>query len=70
MAWRVKDDGPTTAKRLAAWIAEYIASLKIGVNQHISLKAGYIPVPHRAAIINQRTGETVATWTAPAFMAI
>ena len=67
MAW----SGRPSNKALAKWIQRYIKSLqKGGVNYHISLGKGYIPVPHKARIVRQKTGEVVSTWTAPKFMAI
>lgn len=63
--------GPTTIERLALWIQAGIDSMKVGgCNEHVSKSLGYLPVPHKARIIRQATGETVATWKAPAFMAI
>lgn len=67
MAWR----GKPSNKALAKWIHKYIQSLKVGgVNQHLSLSKGYMPIPNRAHILRQRTGEVVAFWQAPKFMKI
>jgi len=65
MAWK----GRVSDARLQQWIEDYIDSLKIGgCNAHISLKLGYIPIPDKAQIVHQNSGDIVATWTAPAFM--
>lgn len=66
-AWR----GRASDSALAQYIQDYIDSLQIGgVNEHISRSLGYIPVPHKAYIINQNTEKVVARWEAPAFMAM
>jgi hypothetical protein len=65
-AWR----GPVTAKRLAQWVESYHNSLKTGgANAHLSEHYGYIPLLKEARIVNQETGNIVATWKAPMFMA-
>lgn len=70
-AWRVREYGKPTTENIEKWVHSLVDSMKIGgVNEHISRAVGYIPVPNRAKVVNQYTGETVATWTAPMFMAI
>jgi hypothetical protein len=69
MSWR-SEYGKPTAENLEKYVRKYIDSLKIGgTNQHVSLSLGYIPVPDSARIVRQKTGEVVATWKAPMFMA-
>lgn len=71
IAWNVKFDGRATDKNLARWIQAYTDSLKVdGANKHISKALGYMPIPFRAWIVDQRTGATVARWIAPAFMLV
>ena len=72
-AWRAF--GPLKGKpddrKLEAWVYRHVDSLKLGgCNEHISVALGYIPIPHRARIVNQFTGDIVATWKATMFMAI
>lgn len=48
----------------------YIDSLKIGGNnEHLSKALGYMPIPNKAVLIDQRTMKTIEEWSAPAFMA-
>jgi hypothetical protein len=47
----------------------YIDSLKIGGNnEHISKALGYMPIPNKAILIDQRTKQVIEHWNAPAFM--
>lgn len=63
--------GRPTNANLAKYIRAHIKSLKKGgVNYHVSLALKYIPVPHKARIVRQKTGDVVATWKAPSFMVI
>ena len=63
--------GRATAERLEKYIADFIDSLKVGgCNYHISKQVGWMPIPSKAEIINQKTGEVVAVWNAPKFMVI
>lgn len=41
-----------------------------GVNEHVSRLHGIVPYISYARIVNQRTGETVAEWNAPAFQVL
>ena len=67
MAW----SGKPSQAALAKYIRRYIKSLqKGGVNYHISLSLGHIPIPTKARIVRQKTGDVVTTWVAPSFMAI
>lgn len=71
MCWNSKGWGRPTKANLAKWVSKYIKSLqKGGANYHVSRSLGYIPVPTKAKIIRQKTGEVVATWLAPKFMVI
>lgn len=70
MVWDCRGKKPTE-KQLDDYITVYINSLKVGgCNYHITESLGYIPVPYRAHIVNQKTNEIVVKWNAPAFMAI
>ena len=63
--------GRATIQRLADWIHAGIESHKVGgCNLHISEMLGFIPVPHKAVIVRQSTGEVVVSWKAPMFMVI
>lgn len=56
---------------LDTYIRQMIDSFKIGgVNQHISLCLGFIPVPKSARLVRQRDGKVIQTWEHPPFMAI
>ena len=67
MSWR----GQATGKRLENWIHGYINSLKPrGSNYHLSKSLGYMPIPNKANIVNQKTNTVVASWKAPKFMII
>ncbi|MFA5049293.1 MAG: hypothetical protein WC516_09780 [Patescibacteria group bacterium] len=69
--WNCKEYGKPTEKNLIRYIELYIQSLKIGgCNEHISKMLGYMPIPNKAKIINQFTGDIVASWNAPMFMLI
>jgi len=68
MAWNC---GKPTTKKLEEYIYKLIDSYKIGgCNEHISLTLGYMPIPNKARIINQKTGDIVIEWNAPVFMEI
>jgi hypothetical protein len=70
-SWNQQCHGRANAEQLARYVASMIESFKPGgVNYHVSESSGVIVVPHRARIVRQKTGEVVAEWEAPAFMAI
>lgn len=67
-AWIVGDkrngwgSGKPTNKNLAEYMEKYITSLMSnGANAHLT-RDGYVPIPHAARIIHQRTNEVLATW--------
>lgn len=67
MIWREK----ASTTKLVEFVQNYINSLKSGgINSHVSEALNYIPVPHKACIINQNNGKIIAEWNAPKFMAI
>lgn len=67
LAWH----GRATYAKLERYIYDYVNSLKPGgVNYHISKMYGFMPVPHRAVIIHQKSNTAVVEWKAPTFMAI
>ena len=60
--------GEATDANLERYVFTYAKSLEIGgVNEHISVSRGHVPYPTEAKIVNQRTGEIVATWKAGMF---
>lgn len=64
MVWR----GPVSQDKLDAYIKAYAKSLELnGVNEHISLRLGFIPYPTKAEVIHQKTGAIVASWHAAPF---
>lgn len=66
-AYRITADGPATDAGLAAWMDRYLASTQPGgCNEHLAK----FTRPRSARIVNQNTGEVVATWTAPMFEAM
>lgn len=66
MGW----DGRPTVANLERYVFAYVDSLKAGgVNAHISESLGYIPIPHSARIVRQKTGRIVASWQAAMFQA-
>ena len=75
-SWRVrppagggKGQGTPTDANLERHVLAYIDSLKIGgVNQHVLLALGHIPVPNWARIVrNDGSRAVVASWKAPPF---
>lgn len=47
-----------------------VESYKVGgVNDHIPSMYGFVPVPFKAELVNQKTGQ-VYVWCAPTFMVI
>ena len=71
MIWDCKQDGRPNAANLETLVLDYIVSTYPGhPNEHISRSLGYIPVPNWARVVRQKTGEVVAQWTAPVFMAL
>lgn len=67
-AWVVKEKGRPTDANLAKWRrAVYDSMCAGGVNEHVSKARGYIPVISHARIVEQKTGEVVAEFTAPNF---
>lgn len=68
--WKAKEYGKPTTANLEKWITAYHESLKLGgCNEHLSRSLGYLPTLKAAKIIRQSTGEVMAEWNAPAFMA-
>jgi hypothetical protein len=71
IVWSVKDYGNTTEKNIGIFVHKLIESLKTGgCNDHLSKVLGFIPIPYKAQIVNQFSGEIVAVWNAPMFMEI
>lgn len=69
MCWFVKNYGPVTNKNLERWIEKYNQSYQPGgVNWHVSERTGIVHYCHTAKIVEQKTGEVVAEYHAPAFM--
>jgi hypothetical protein len=65
MAWNA---GQATDANLKTYVLAYARSHERGgTNAHISAMLGYIPYPHAARVVRQRTGEVVATWKAGMF---
>lgn len=63
-AWR----GKVSASLLADYMDSYNASFQpSGANWHVSKALGVVAYHSAAKVINQRTGEIVATWSAPLF---
>lgn len=51
-------------------IQNYVDSLKIGGNnEHLSRELGYMPIPNKAILIDQRSMTIVEKWNAPMFWA-
>lgn len=62
--------GRASQKRLDEFMESFINSMKPGgVNEHQAVD-GWLPVPAAASIVRQSTGEVVATWEHPAFLAV
>jgi len=76
--WTVKSnnanipaDGKPTDKNVEKYVQAYNNSLKSdGVNKHVSQSLGYMPMAHKAELIEQATGNVVAKWNAPMFQVI
>lgn len=62
MGW----DGRPTVANLERYVFAYVDG---GVNVHLSESLGYIPIPHSARIVRQKTGRIVASWQAAMFQA-
>lgn len=61
--------GRPTAKNIEKYVAAYINScMPDGVNAHVGRAIGHLPVVRSACIVNQLTGDVVATWIMPTFM--
>lgn len=56
--WRVKQSGKPTTANIDKWVTQYEKSLTDGVNKHLG--PDQVTSAH---VIDQRTGDTVATWT-------
>ncbi len=68
MAWQMKQYGKPTVKNLEKFMANLNESFNVGgVNFPSSKAAGFIVYHHAARIINQKTGDNVASWSAPSF---
>lgn len=75
--WDVRTRGPykgkgkPTPKNIEKWVIAYANSQKIGgCNDHISKDRGYIEVPTKVEIFDQRDAprvRKVVEWTRPAF---
>ena len=51
-------------------IQNYVDSLKIGgCNEHLSKALGYMPIPNKAILIDQRSMTIIEKWNAPMFWA-
>ena len=73
MVWEVKSRtnvvgyGSPNTENLFNFIIRYSESFKPGgVNQHI----GFVPAITQAKIVNQFTGQIMASWTAPMFQVV
>lgn len=67
-AWRTGWRGRATDRRLGEYCQSVDESMKVGgVNEHVSKSIGFIPIILGARIVNQDTGETVATYQRVAF---
>ena len=60
--------GPATPKRLEQYVERYAKSLHAGgVNSHLGRHLGILPYPLEARIVDQQTGQVLASWRAAAF---
>lgn len=57
-AWNVRRDGRPTSENLTRHMDAFIESITTGVNRHL----GSDPSLAFARVVDQRTGDTVATW--------
>lgn len=64
-AWNVKAYGRPTDTTLATQVAAFEESTRTGVNSHLGAET-----VRTARVVRQSTGETVATYTMPAFVAV
>jgi hypothetical protein len=63
-----KYHGRPTEANLESYVQTYTQSFMIGgVNEDAGKEMGFIPSPSHAKIVNQKTGEVVASWDAPMF---
>ena len=70
-SWTCKDHGRATDNNLERFVSRQNQSyLRDGVNAHLSKMYGYAPYISRAELINQFTGQVVATFKAAMFQVI
>ena len=68
--WRQGWRGRATDRGLESYMVKYTDSLKVGGCNHHLCSGGVMPIPNSAKIVNQKTGEVVATWKAPLFWVV
>jgi hypothetical protein len=67
----IQADGKPTKENAEKYIQAYNNSLKSdGANKHVSVALGFMPMAHKAEIVNQFTGKVVVEWKAPMFQVI
>jgi len=76
-AWDVRSGpnreghGKPSEKNIERYVRDFAKSLEVGhVNYGLSKMFGFMPIPNRAEIIHQKSGEVVATWEQPSFWCI
>jgi hypothetical protein len=67
MIWRGKVNGKILSDFMDGYNRSFVPG---GANFNVSKAVGVCLYHHRAQVVNQSTGEVVATWSAPAFQVL
>ncbi len=69
--WDVRAYGRPTRENIARFVeAQTRSFMSGGPNHSLAEEMGYLPVPSRVRVVEQKSGRVVAEWEAPAFMAL